>query len=98
MLNVMTNQLVAIQMWVLSVNLPLIIGDKIPEDSKEWECFLLLLDIVKLCTSRKVSKSHIGYLEVLIQIHHQLFVECYPNARIIPKMHYMVHLPKQILR
>ena len=88
----------AAQMWVLSVNLPLLIGNKIPEISEEWECFLLLLDIVKLCTSRSASKSHVGYLEVLIHSHHQLFVKCYPTARITPKMHYMVHFPQQILR
>ena len=72
----------AAQMWVLSVNLPLIIGDKIPQDSEHWECYLLLLDIIQLCTTRKTSISHAGY----------------PNARVIPKMHYMVHFPQQIIR
>ena len=89
---------IAAQMWVLSVHLPVIIGSKIPEDNQEWECFLLLLDIVKLCTSRKASTSHVGYLEVLIHTHHQQFLNCYPSARITPKMHYMVHFPRQILR
>ena len=29
---------------------------------------------------------------------HHLFTHCYPTASIIPKMHYMVHFPHQIIR
>ena len=37
----------ASQMWIFSTLLPLMIGDLVPEDDQKWECFLLLLDIVK---------------------------------------------------
>lgn len=56
----------AAQMWALAINLPLIIGDQTPEDNEKWECFLLLLDILQLCTARVVSSSHAGFLEALI--------------------------------
>ena len=85
-------------MWALSVNLPLIIGDQVPQDDEMWECFLLLLDILQLCTARIASVSHAGYLEALIHDHHQLFTRCYPGVSVIPKMHYMVHFPQQIIR
>ena len=89
---------VAAQMWSLSINLPLIIGDKVPYGDEHWECFLLLLDILQLCTAKITSTAHAGILEAMIHDHHQLFARCYPTSSIIPKMHYMVHFPRQIIR
>ena len=85
-------------MWILATYLPLIFGDKIPVDDSKWECFLLLLSIIQLCTARVASAALAGILGVLIREHHMLFIKCYPVASIIPKMHYMVHLPQQLLR
>lgn len=85
-------------MWNLSINLPLIIGDKIPCGDENWECFLLLIDILKLCTAKIASTAHAGILEAMIHDHHHLFTHCYPTTSVIPKMHYMVHFPHQIIR
>lgn len=85
-------------MWALAVNMPLMIGDQVATDDEKWECFLLLLDILQLCTARVATTAHAGILEALISDHHHLFTRCYPNASIIPKMHYMVHFPQQITR
>lgn len=85
-------------MWVLAANFPLIIGDQIPHGDEKWECFLLLLDIVQLCMGRVTSPSLAGILGTLIDDHHNLFCQCYPTSSVIPKMHYMVHLPQQMLR
>ena len=85
-------------MWILAINLPLIIGDKVPVGDEKWECFLLLLDILQLCTTRVASAAHAGILGALISDHHALFCRCYPMANIIPKMHYMVHFPQQVIR
>ena len=72
------------------------IGDKIPQDSDEWECFLLL-DILQICTARVASSAQAGILEALMHDdHHHHFVRCYPTASIIPKMHYMMHFPDKI--
>ena len=87
---------IASQMWVLSINLPLIIGDKIPYDN--WDCFLLLLDIIQVSTAKITSQGLAGYLEALIHDHHQLFVRLYSREKFIPKMHYMIHFPQQIIR
>ena len=81
--------LVAAQIWTLPANLPLIIGDKIPVGDLKWECFLLLLSILQLCTTRVASASQAGILGVLIKEYHTLFTKCYPAASIIPKMHYI---------
>ena len=85
-------------MWNLAINLPLMIGDTIPRDYDKWECFLLLLDILQLSTARVASTGHAGILEALIYDHHTAFICCYPHASVIPKMHYMVHFPQQIIR
>lgn len=74
--------------------LPLLIGDKIPEDNPLWECYLFLLEITKLCTAKVTSEDSANYLEVLIEEHHKLFAKCYPNKIMTPKMHYMVHFPR----
>ncbi len=85
-------------MWNLAINLPLMIGDKICLGDENWECFLLLLDILQLCTTRVASSAQAGILEALIHDHHQLFIRCYPGANVTPKLHYMVHFPRQIIR
>ena len=89
---------VAAQMWNLAIHLPLMIGDTVPSDDEKWECFLLSLDILQLCTTRIATTGHAGILESLIHEHHTAFARCYPHASITPKMHYMVHLPQQIIR
>ena len=63
---------IAVQMWNLAINLPLMIGSKIPVDDEHWECFLLLLDILQLCTTRVASAGQAGYLEALSHDHHHL--------------------------
>lgn len=85
-------------MWNLAVHFPLMIGDLIPEDDSEWDCFLLLLEILQICVSWIISVDLVAYLDVLIEKYLCAFRECYPHIRIIPKQHYMIHLPSQILR
>ena len=64
----------AAQMWNLAINLLLMIGNKIPLDDEHWECFLLLLDILQLCTTKFTSAGQAGFLEALIHDHHHLLL------------------------
>lgn len=89
---------IAAQMWNLAVYLPLMIGDKVPNGDKEWECYLVLLDILKISTSRLLSADMVHYLGSLIKIYLQSFRDLFPLASIIPKQHYMIHLPSQIFK
>lgn len=88
----------AAQMWVLAINLPLMIGDKVPNGNEKWDCFLILLDILQVCTARVASSDLAGYLEALISDHDQMFTRCYPGTSKTPKLHYLLHFPQQILR
>ena len=45
-----------------------------------------------------VNANQVAYLQVLIQNHHEKFKELYPDCSITPKMHYMIHMPRIILR
>lgn len=85
-------------MWTFSILLPLIIGDKIPYDQSNWDCFLLLLEIVKYSTAQLTSLDSLEYLAALIDQHYREFKKCYPLVNITPKMHYMVHLPRMLIK
>lgn len=85
-------------MWTFATLLPLLIGDLVPDEQPHWECFLILLQIVKQCTCRIASASSSSYIAALVDQHHQSFKKCYPGVMLTPKMHYMVHFPQQILK
>ena len=86
-------------MWNFAVYLPLMIGDKVPEEDPMWECFLLLLEIVKYCTTRVTSEEASQYVCALIDQHHRDFRQYYPHQSFTPKSHYiMVHLPRLMLK
>lgn len=85
-------------MWSLAILLPLMIGDKIPEDEPLWECYLLLLEIVKYSTAQLTSLGTAEYLAAVIDHHHRVFRKCYPLTSVTPKMHYLVHLPRLLVK
>jgi hypothetical protein len=82
----------------LVVILPYIVAEKVPEEETKWQNFLRLIQIMLLSTSPCCTKTTAAILTQLIIDHHKTFVHLYPNASIIPKMHYCVHLPTQLLQ
>lgn len=64
-----------------------------PDDDEHWQLFLQLMDIVDLLLSPNTSDDHASYISALISEHHD-FCRLYPDKRIIPKMHFMVHMPR----
>lgn len=84
----------ASQMWCLGRLLPLMLGEDVPLGDQHWECFLLMLTIVDYVFAPVISNDDIPYLKDLIQEHHEMFREVYPLCPVIPKMHYMIHLPE----
>ena len=83
-------------MWLLERILPLLIADHVPSDDDYWQLFLQLMEIVDHLFCPQVSEDEIGYLSVLINDHHTEFIRLYPNESIIPKMHFVVHMPRLI--
>ena len=54
--------------------------------------------MVDLLFAPEISDDEIGYLQMLIVDHHTDFVQLYPECSVTPKMHYMVHMPRLILK
>ena len=87
----------ASQMWLLARVFPLLVGDLVPRDDKNWLCFLKLLKISEICVAPVLSEGSAAFVELLIEEHHSEFKRLYPNDSITPKMHFMVHFSRQIL-
>ena len=73
--------------------LPILIGDLIPEEHPHQNNFVTLLDITNELFA-SVTNPH--YLVVIIGEFLEDFKELYPTRPLIPKMHYMVHMPTWI--
>ena len=69
------------------------LGESVPEEDPHWECFFQMLTIVDYIFAPVTSGEIATYLKELIQDHHELFTEVYPTSPVIPKMHYMIHIP-----
>ena len=46
----------------------------------------------------QVIEDQAAYVATLISDHHQDFCELYPDHSIIPKMHFMVHMPRLMIQ
>ena len=86
----------AAQMWELSRIVRLILEDITDSESPQWRCFISLLEIMGICFARKITLSSVLNLKRIVKEHFSLFKETY-GARILPKQHYLVHLPTQMM-
>ena len=89
---------VAVQMWTLGRMLPVMIGHYVPENEEHWMHYIELLDIVDLIFSPTVHPNMPGYLEVTIEENLEMFATLYGGASIIPKMHFLIHIPRLLER
>ena len=85
-------------MWCLSRLLPIIIHDLVPEDDPNWEIFTDLMKIVDILMSPVIASKTTYYLKVLIKEYLEEFRNLYPDTRLIPKQHFMIHYPNQMRR
>ena len=86
----------AAQMWTLVTIVPFLVGDLVTNDDEHYRCFCILLKISNIATAQEIHVDTVDYLRILIEDHHIFFKRLYPEASILPKMHYMVHYPSQI--
>lgn len=84
-------------MWCLARFLPLIIGDKIPDGDIHWENYLTMLDVVDYAFAPTTTQHKIAHLAVLVEDFLTEFSSLYERP-LIPKMHYLVHLPSWMTR
>lgn len=89
---------IASQMWTLGRLLPIVIGHLIPDDNPHWKHYLETLDIVDLIFLPTVRPETPGYLEILIEDNLHTFTVLYPEQGVIPKMHFLIHIPRFLAR
>lgn len=87
----------AAQMMLLARLLPLIIGDSVPEDDTKWQNYLRLMEIVDILFCPRVTEDDAAYLSTQISDHHEQFCELYPGNNVIPKMHFIIHMPRLMI-
>lgn len=83
-------------MWTLGRLFPFMVGEYIPEDDEYWLNYLLMLQITDYLLAPEITEDEVAELKVLIEEHHLAFTQLYPEASVIPKMHYLVHMPRLI--
>ena len=83
----------AVQAWCVLRNTPLIFGDVIERDNSHWNLLLILIQIVNIVFSPVLSDGMVCYLKHLTCDHHKMFKLLFPDRRLIPKHHLMIHYP-----
>ena len=73
------------------------VGDFVPEDDPHWICFLNLLRILCIATAVEITTDAIAVLQMLTEDYLYQFNVLYPGS-ITYKMHYLLHLPRQVER
>ena len=84
-------------MWCLARIFPLLLGDLVQSNEESWDNLLQLLKIEEVVFAPTSTTMLAACLEVLVKDYLEQFAKIY-NKRIIPKQHYMVHYPNQIIR
>ncbi|XP_064641941.1 uncharacterized protein LOC135496511 [Lineus longissimus] len=89
----------AAENWCLLRNLPLFLHLKVqnPED-ETWKLILLLREIVELVCSPKIAEGQVAYLLVLIEEYLNERKNIFPDVKLRPKHHYLIHYPRLILQ
>lgn len=72
------------------------------EDSDEgddyWDNYLELLRIMEFLFVPVITYSQLEYLQALIEDYLTNFRSLYPDRPLVPKMHYLIHMPLWIKR
>lgn len=76
--------------------MPFLIGQRIPEGNEFWDNYLTLLTIIDHVFAPSTTPDKADYIAILVEDFLVDFSKLYPERRLIPKMHYMIHLPSWI--
>jgi len=83
------------QMLILLKILPFLLNSI---EKNEYVQFVLdLIEIVQIIFAPVLSVQSVWTLKQMIELHLKQFKQLFPENNVIPKQHYMLHLPAQIL-
>lgn len=77
---------------------PFALHGYVPVEDPNYQLLLQIVSIVQICFSPVVSRESILELQDAIESHLKKFKELFPNVNITPKMHYLIHIPEQMLK
>ena len=83
-------------MWCLIHHIPLLIGDRVPEDNEHYDLLFLLLDCMDIMFSYEVTVDDTQCLRHVIKVHYDHFLMLFPMRHLKSKHHFMTHYPRQI--
>lgn len=89
---------IASQTWTLGRMLPLMVGCNVPENDCYWTHYGSLCEIMRYILAPNILPEEVAWLNVLIVDFLSDFIQLYPEASVIPKMHYMVHIPRLMIK
>ena len=75
--------------------LPFMISTFVEKDDEHWETLLALWDICSIACSYEVTQEEAVRLAWVIETYLEAMHDLYPVST--PKMHYLVHLPEQLI-
>uniref|UniRef100_A0A7M5WST0 Uncharacterized protein n=1 Tax=Clytia hemisphaerica TaxID=252671 RepID=A0A7M5WST0_9CNID len=77
--------------------LPFYLAPFVDADDVYYVFLINLLEIVQMIYSPVIMKITVPALKKMISDHLKQFKQLFPNSNIIPKQHYTIHIPSQIL-
>ena len=83
------------QMRCLSRLLPIIIGDKIPEEKEYWSVFLHMLDMIDHASAFEFDNADIEYLNEVVETFSDKRFSAFPGENTKPNSHYILHYGQQ---
>ncbi len=78
--------------------MPLLIGHLVPEGDSFWGNFLMLLTTMDYVFAPVTTADKADYVAMLVEDSLTDFKVLYPERRLIPRMHYLIHLPSWMKR
>lgn len=83
--------------WCLLRLLPLMLCEWVPKNDPHWQWLLELKDIVEIIFAHTLAIGHVIHLQQMVQDHIHSFKILFPDARLKPKHHFLLHYPMQIM-
>ena len=68
------------------------VGDRIPEGDPHWQHYLSMLQIMDYVLAPMLLPEEVALIQVLLVDFLTEFAHLYPQASVIPKMHYLLHV------
>lgn len=81
----------ASEMKVFLLNFSTMIGHKVHRLTPEWLLYIKLREVFDIISSKSIAISSFELLKSLVQEHHELYLQCFPNDHLVPKHHIMTH-------